>query len=500
MRFLTMVAAAAIALSAGMIHAQEDGNKPNILVIMGDDIGWFNTSAYNSGMMGYRTPNIDSIAAEGVRFTDAYGQQSCTAGRAAFITGQSPKRTGLLKIGMPGDPLGLQPEDPTLAELLKPHGYATGQFGKNHLGDRDEHLPTNHGFDEFFGNLYHLNAEEEPENSDYPKDPAFRETYGPRGVIKSSADGEIEDTGPLTKKQMETVDEEFLTAAIDFIERKEQEDTPWFVWYNTTRMHIFTHLRPESEGATGLGIFADGMTEHDGHVGQLLDKLDELGAADNTIVIYTTDNGAEKFTWPDGGTSPFRGEKATTWEGGIRVPFLMKWPGQIEGGQVSNEILSLEDMVPTLMAAAGEPDIKDKLLEGHTAGDKTFKVHLDGYNLLPSLTGEADEWPRKEFFAFVDDGTLGAVRYNRFKFHFTTQEEEGMAAWLKPQEPRKAPMLIDLRADPFEMAPLDSSYYDDWLLRRMYVFVPLQDLVGNFMATFEEFPPRQASGSFTPKQ
>jgi arylsulfatase A-like enzyme len=494
-----LIAVAAGAASASLASAQ-DGDPPNILAIMGDDIGWYNTSAYNDGMMGYRTPNIDSIAEEGIRFTDAYGQQSCTAGRSAFITGQSPKRTGLLKIGMPGDPLGLQPEDPTLAELLKPLGYATGQFGKNHLGDRDEHLPTNHGFDEFFGNLYHLNAEEEPENADYPQNPEFRENYGPRGVIRSAADGEIEDTGPLTSQRMETIDEEFLAATIDFIERQEEQGNPWFVWFNTSRMHIFTHLKEESEGVTGLGIYADGMVEHDNQVGQLLDKLDELGVTDNTIVIYTTDNGAEKFTWPDGGTTPFRGEKATTWEGGIRVPFMMKWPAEIDGGQVSNEILSLEDVVPTIMAAVGEPDIKEKLLDGHTAGDKTFNVHLDGYNLLPALTGESEEWPRKEFFAFVDDGTLGAVRYERFKFHFSTQEEEGMAAWINPQTPRKAPLLIDLRADPFEMAPEDSSYYDDWLLRRMYVFVPLQDLVANFLATFEEYPVRQESGSFTPKQ
>jgi arylsulfatase A-like enzyme len=396
--------------------AQDD--KPNILVIMGDDIGWYNTSAYNDGVMGYKTPNIDRIADSGVRFTDAYGQQSCTAGRAAFITGQSPKRTGLLKIGMPGDPLGLQPEDVTIAEILKPMGYATGQFGKNHLGDQDEHLPTNHGFDEFFGNLYHLNAEEEPENSDYPKDPEFREKFGPRGVIRSSADGRIEDTGPLTRKRMETIDEEFLNAALDFIERQESAGKPWFTWFNTTRMHIFTHLKEESEGVTGLGLVADGMTEHDAMVGRLLAKLDELGVTDNTIVIYTTDNGAEKFTWPDGGTSPFRGEKATTWEGGIRVPFMISWPDRIEGGRVSNEILSLEDALPTLVAAAGNPDIKKQLLSGTRIGGTSFKVHIDGYNFLPYLTGETEEGPRQEFFAFVDDGTLGAVRYGRLKLNF----------------------------------------------------------------------------------
>ena len=478
-------------------HAQD---KPNILVIFGDDIGWYNTSAYNDGMMGYRTPNIDRIAVEGMRFTDAYGQQSCTAGRAAFITGQSPKRTGLLKIGMPGDTLGLQAEDPTLAELLKPHGYATGQFGKNHLGDRDEHLPTNHGFDEFFGNLYHLNAEEEPENPDYPKDPEFREKYGPRGVIRSSADGQIEDTGPLTSKRMETVDEEFLAATIDFIEQKEQAGTPWFVWFNTSRMHIFTHLKEGAKGATGRGIYADGMVEHDGHVGRLLDKLDELGVADNTIVIYSTDNGAEKFSWPDGGTSPFRGEKATTWEGGIRVPLMVRWPGKIPAGVVSNEIISHEDWVPTLMSAIGEPGIKEKLLKGHRANDKRFKVHLDGYDFLPYLTGEAEQGPRREFFAWVDDGTLGAVRVGAFKAHFSTQQHHGIDAWLLGQEPRKAPMIVDLRADPWEMAPEESSYYDDWLVRHMYVITPLVELVGQHMATFKDFPPRQEAGSFTPKQ
>ncbi|MBE3637220.1 arylsulfatase [Mangrovicoccus algicola] len=492
----------ALTLAAGASQAQE-GEKPNILVIMGDDIGWYNTSAYNLGVMGYQTPNIDSIARDGILFTDAYGQQSCTAGRAAFITGQSPKRTGLLKIGMPGDPIGLQPEDPTIAEMLKPMGYATGQFGKNHLGDLDEFLPTNHGFDEFFGNLYHLNAEEEPENPDYPQDPEFRENFGPRGVLKATADGEIEDTGPLTRKRMETVDEEFLTAAVDFIQRQEESDTPWFVWFNTTRMHIFTHLKEESQGATGLGIYADGMVEHDGMIGELLGKLDEMGAADNTIVIYTTDNGAEKFSWPDGGTSPFRGEKATTWEGGTRVPFMIKWPGHIEGGQISNEILSLEDMFPTLVAAAGEPEIKEKLLEGYQAGDKSFNVHLDGYNLLPHLTGQAgegDAWPRNQYFAWVDDGTLGAVRFGRYKANFSTQEHEGVDAWFEGQTAHKAPIFIDLRADPFEMAPETSSYYDDWIVRRMFAIAPTVEIVKEHMATFEDYPPRQESGSFTPKQ
>ncbi|QGJ68777.1 Choline-sulfatase [Planctomycetales bacterium 10988] len=493
-----LVFALVVSLTLGAFtQAQE---KPNILVIMGDDIGWFNPSCYNSGIMGYQTPNIDRIAQEGIRFTDFYGQQSCTAGRAAFIMGQCPKRTGLLKIGMPGDPVGIQKEDPTIAELLKPHGYATGQFGKNHLGDLDEFLPTNHGFDEFFGNLYHLNAEEEPENPDYPKDPEFRKKYGPRGVLKATVDGPVQDTGPLTSKRMETIDEEFLASTMDFIDRQHKANKPFFCWFNTTRMHIFTHLKKESVGKTGLGIAADGMVEHDGMVGQLLDKLDELGITDNTIVIYTTDNGAEKFSWPDGGTSPFRGEKATTWEGGIRIPFMIRWPEKIKGGQISNEIMSLEDCLPTLLAAVGEADIKEKLLKGHTVGDMTYKVHIDGYNCLPYLTGEEDACPRDRFFAFVDDGTLGAVRYKRWKFHFSTQDELGINAWFKGQVPRKAPLFVDLRADPFETAWEDSSYADDWFVRHMYIMVPLKDLVAEYMATYKEFPPRQEGGSFTPRQ
>ncbi|MEE4108809.1 MAG: arylsulfatase [Halieaceae bacterium] len=495
---LSRLAMIAMLLALPLISVAAD--RPNILVIFGDDIGWYNTSAYNHGVMGYQTPNIDRIATEGILFTDAYGQQSCTAGRAAFITGQSPKRTGLLKIGMPGDALGLQPEDPTLAELLKPLGYATGQFGKNHLGDRDEHLPTNHGFDEFFGNLYHLNAEEEPENPDYPKDPAFREKYGPRGVIRSSADGRIEDTGPLNSKRMETVDEEFLEASMDFINRQHAAGKPWFAWFNTSRMHIFTHLKDSRKGRTGRGIYADGMVEHDDMIGRLLGQLDRLGIADDTIVIYTSDNGAEKFSWPDGGTSPFRGEKATTWEGGIRVPLLVRWPARIPGGRTSNTIISLEDFVPTLMSAVGEPDIKEKLLAGAKIGRKEFKVHLDGYDFLPHMTGQADEGPRREFFAWVDDGSLGAVRVGAFKAHFSTQTHHGIDAWLLGQQPRKAPLIVDLRADPFESAPEESSYYDDWLVRHMYVITPLLEIVGQHMATFKAFPPRQESGSFTPKQ
>lgn len=483
---------------AGLLWQPAAGqDKPNILVIFGDDIGWFNISAYNHGTMGYRTPNIDRIAKEGAMFTDYYGQQSCTAGRAAFITGQIPFRTGLTKVGLPGADLGIRPEDPTIAELLKPLGYMTGQFGKNHLGDRDEFLPTNHGFDEFFGNLYHMNAEEEPEHPDYPKDPEFRKRFGPRGVLKSSADGKIEDTGPLTSKRMETVDEEFLSVTLDFIDRAHKAGKPFFVWFNTTRMHIFTHLKPASEGKTGLGIYPDGMVETDGHVGQLLKKLEDLKVADNTIVIYTTDNGAEVFTWPDGGTTPFRSEKGTNWEGGFRVPCVVRWPGAIQPGTLINDIAAGEDWLPTLLAAAGVPDVKEKLLKGYQAGTKTFRVHLDGYNLLPALKGEAKEWPRKEFFYFSDDGDLLALRYNKWKFVFAEQRAEGAQLWLEPFVILRAPGLYNIRSDPFELAPRTSATYYDYLFRHAFVLVPAQAGVARFLETFKEFPPRQKPSSFT---
>jgi arylsulfatase len=383
-------------------------DKPNILIIWGDDIGIFNISAYNQGMMGYKTPNIDRIAKDGALFTDWYGQQSCTAGRAAFITGQSPIRTGLTKVGLPGAPEGIKREDVTIAELLKPLGYVTGQFGKNHLGDRDEMLPTNHGFDEFYGNLYHLNAEEEPENVDYQKNPEFKKKFGPRGVIHSFAGGKIEDTGPLTKKRMETVDEEVTRAALGFMEKAVKDGKPFFVWWNSTRMHIFTHLKTASKGKTGLGVYADGMVEHDGMVGELLAKLKELGIEDNTIAMYSTDNGAETFTWPDGGTTMFRGEKNTQWEGGYRVPTVIRWPGVIKPGTINNEIVSHEDMLPTLLAAAGAGNVKEELLKGKKVGNTTFKVHIDGYNLLPALKGQGD-WPRKEFLYWTDDGSVAAL-------------------------------------------------------------------------------------------
>jgi arylsulfatase A-like enzyme len=409
-------------------------NKPNILVLRGDDIGWWNLSAYNHGTMGYRTPNIDRIGREGAMFTDWYGQQSCTAGRAAFITGQSPIRTGLTKVGLPGAREGLTAQDPTIADLLEEHGYATGQFGKNHVGDRNEHLPTVHGFDEFFGNLYHLNAEEEPEHEDYPRPPKyphFREMFGPRGVLHSWATDSddqtedprfgrvgkqrIEDTGPLTKKRMETVDEEFLAGAMDFIDRAHNDGKPFFIWWNSTRMHVFTHLKAESHGVTGLGVYPDGMVEHDGHIGQFLDKLDQLGIADDTIVLYSTDNGAEVMTWPDGGSTPFRGEKATNWEGGFRVPMVIRWPGVIEPGTVNNEICAHEDLLPTFLAAAGDANIVESCKTGHTVGDKTYRVHLDGYNLLPVLKTPADEWPRKLFPYWSDDGEFLALRYEQWR-------------------------------------------------------------------------------------
>jgi arylsulfatase len=488
-----------LALPIASASAQD---RPNILVIWGDDIGWSNTSAYNMGMMGYRTPNIDRIAHEGMMFTDAYGQQSCTAGRAAFITGQSPLRTGLLKVGLPGAPEGLSAEDPTIAELLKPLGYATGQFGKNHLGDLDEHLPSAHGFDEFFGNLYHLNAEEEPENPDYPTDMitsdgrTFRERFGPRGVIHSYADGRIEDTGPLTKKRMETIDGEFLAAAQRFIRDANSQKKPFFVWFNTTRMHIWTHLKAESEGKTGLGIFADGMVEHDGQVGQLLKLIDDLKLAPNTIVIYSTDNGAEVMSWPDGGMTPFRGEKNTNWEGGYRVPMMVRWPGKIEPGQVSNAIISQEDWLPTLMAAAGMPDVKEKLLAGYQAGAKTYKVHLDGYNMLPYLTGKTEESPRHEFFYWSDDGGLAALRYDRWKLVFQEQRAHSFDVWEEPMVTLRLPKLFDLRGDPFERADHDGIDYPHWRLERVFLLVPAQTYVGRFLQTFREYPPRQRPGSF----
>ena len=505
-----MLGASIIGPSA-VAEAQEQA-KPNILVIMADDIGYWNISAYNRGMMGYRTPNIDRIAHEGALFTDYYGQQSCTAGRAAFITGQSPLRTGLLKVGLPGAKEGLSAKDPTLADLVKPLGYMTGQFGKNHLGDRNEFLPTVHGFDEFFGNLYHLNAEDEPEHPDYPKNTQFKLRFGPRGVLRCQATtvdapGEdprfgpwgkqnCEDTGPLDKKRMETADDEFLKATSDFIDRAHKDKKPFLAWFNTTRMHIWTRLRPESQGKTGLGIYPDGMVEHDGQVGQLLDKLDQLGIADNTIVIYTTDNGAETFSWPDGGTTPFRGEKNTNWEGGYRVPALVRWPGLIKPETEINDIFSAEDWVETLVAAAGAPGIKEKLVQGYQAGDKTFKVHLDGYDQRDLLSGKGPS-KRREFFYWTDDGDLAGLRYDQYKVVFMEQPAEGLEVWMQPFIPLRAPKLFNIRSDPFERSEEEAGDYVKWFVEHMFVFVPAQAIVGEHLTTFKDFPPRQRPGSFS---
>ena len=498
MKFVTnrtaVIGSVLLAIFATPAIAQD---KPNILIIWGDDIGWFNVSAYNQGMMSYETPNIDSIARDGIMFTDSYGENSCTAGRAAFITGQSPFRTGLLKVGLPGAKEGLSEQDPTIAGLLKDEGYVTGQFGKNHLGDLDEHLPTNHGFDEFFGNLYHLNAEEEPENEDYPQDPAFKERFGPRGVIKSSADGQIEDTGPLTRKRMETIDGEVMDLTLNFIDRANAANKPFFVWFNTTRMHIWTHLKDESKGVTGQGIYADGMAEHDAQVGQLLDKLDELGIADNTIVMYSTDNGAEVLSWPDGGTTVFKGEKNTTWEGGFRVPTAVRWPGKIEPGQVSNEIISHIDWMPTLLAAVGKDNVKEELVQGRRVNGRRVKVHLDGYNFLPYFLGEEEKGPRKEMFYFTDDGSVSALRYNDWKINFTVQRAHGVHVWSEPYTSLRLPMYTNLRMDPFERAQEESILYDKWAFERLFVLVPAQAIVGEFLQSFAAFPPRQKPGSFS---
>jgi len=495
LRRLRVVGLALGMVLGGVVAADAADKKPNILVIWGDDIGQFNVSAYNMGMMGYKTPNIDRIGKEGAVFTDWYGQQSCTAGRAAFITGQSPIRTGLTKVGLPGAPEGMKKEDPTIAGLLKAQGYMTGQFGKNHLGDRDEMLPTAHGFDEFFGNLYHLNAEEEPENPDYPKDPAFKKRFGPRGVIHSYADGRIEDTGALTKKRMETIDEEVTAATLGFMERAKKADKPFFIWWNSTRMHIFTHLKDASKGKTGLGIYADGMVEHDGMVGQILDKLKELGLEENTIVMWSTDNGSESFSWPDGGTTMFRGEKATNWEGGYRVPCVIRWPGAIKPGTVINDVGAHEDMLTTLLAAAGDTTVKEDLLKGRKVGEQTYKVHLDGYDLGPALKG-AGEWPRKEFLYWTDDGSVAALRYGNWKATFLRQDHEGLRVWQEPFTKLRAPMLTNLRMDPFEKAHEIGMDYQRWFAEHMFMIAPAAGYVGRWIQSFKEFPPRQKPGSF----
>ncbi len=489
----TVLAAASLAgaaTTANTARAQEQpaaagGKPPNILVIFGDDIGIPQISAYTMGLMGYRTPNIDRIASEGAIFTDSYGQQSCTAGRASFILGQEPFRTGLLTIGMPGDPHGIQDWMPTIADVLKTKGYATGQFGKNHLGDRDEHLPTKHGFDEFFGNLYHLNAEEEPEGYFYPKDPEFRKKYGPRGVIHSYADGKIDDTGPLNTKRMETVDEEFLAAAKDFIDRQHKAEKPFFVWFNSTRMHVFTHLKPESLGKTGKGIHADGMVEHDGHVGQLLQQLDDLGITEDTIVLYTTDNGAEIALWPDGAMTPFHGEKGTTWEGGFRIPMMVRWPGVVKPGTQINDPVALIDWLPTFAAVAGIADVKEEMKQGFKAGDKTFKVHLDGYDLTALLKGEAKEPPRDTFYYFDQGGNLNAIRWNDWKLSFAVSH--GNIATGVREVPAWA-LIANLRMDPYERGLDEGGGAIDFLARNIWLLVPIQQKIKDFFSDFEQFP------------
>jgi len=495
------------ALSLASAAVAQD--QPNILVIWGDDIGISNISANSHGVMGYETPNIDRIAAEGMRFTDYYGEQSCTAGRASFIMGQSVFRTGLSKVGLPGAKEGMMVEDPTIAGLLKDQGYATGQFGKNHLGDRDEHLPTNHGFDVFFGNLYHLNAEEEPENMDYPGDmvlpsgKTFREQYGPRGVIRSFAERggqRIEDTGPLTKKRMETVDDETSDAAIAWIREQHEAGNTWFCWWSGTRMHFRTHVKPELRGVSGQDEYSDGMVEHDMHIGKFLELLDELGIADNTLVMYSTDNGVHMNTWPDGGMTPFRGEKNTNWEGAWRVPVFVRWPGVVEPGSITNEIVHHMDWLPTFLAAAGKDDIKEDLLDGYRSDSlgRDYRIHLDGYNVLPLLTGDSDESPRKEVFYFSDDGDLMALRYEDWKLVFLEQRAAGtLRIWAEPFTALRLPLIFNLRRDPFERAQLTSNTYYDWLIDRAYLLVPAQAYVAQFMETFRDYPPRQKAASFS---
>jgi arylsulfatase A-like enzyme len=510
----TTLAASALATGNSMQVAQAQqrpatpvptaaaGQRPNILVIFGDDIGQTNISAYSFGLMGYKTPNIDRIAREGMMFTDYYAEQSCTAGRSTFITGQCTLRTGLSKVGIPGATVGLQARDATLAELLKPLGYATAQFGKNHLGDKDEYLPTNHGFDEFFGNLYHLNAEEDPENRFYPQDPEFRKRFGPRGVLRTFADGKIEDTGPLTRKRMETIDDETSAAAIDFMQRQARANRPFFCWFNSTRMHFRTHVRDTHRDKPGLNSrteYADGMIEHDATIGQILKAVDDLGIANNTILIYTTDNGPHQNSWPDAGTTPFRSEKNTNWEGAFRVPCMIRWPGRIQPGSVSNEMISGLDWLPTLMAAAGDPDIKEKLLKGHQAGSKTFKVHLDGYNQLPYLTGQQPAGARKEFIYFNDDGDLVAVRYENWKVVFEEQRATGtLRIWAEPFTPLRVPKLFNLRSDPYERADVTSNTYYDWLMTDgAGVFIAAPAVVAKFLDSFKEYPPSQRPSSFS---
>jgi len=486
--------------------------KPNILILWGDDIGMWNISRYSMGMMGYQTPNIDRIGKEGATFTDWYGQQSCTAGRACFITGQNPVRTGLTKVGMPGATVGLQKEDPTIAELLKPLGYATGQFGKNHLGDRNEFLPTVHGFDEFFGNLYHLNAEEEPELPDYPKNPGFKEKFGPRGVLHCMATDKddattdprwgkvgkqtIKDTGPLTKKRMETVDEEITSAALTWMEKQAKADKPFFLWYNSTACHLRTHLAAKNRGKSGQDDYSDRMVTHDEQIGEMLDKLDELGIADNTIVMYSTDNGPENDTWPDAANTPFRSQKDTNWEGGWRVPCFIRWPGKIKAGTIFNGIGSHIDMFPTLLAIAGNADVAQQLQNGQKVGDKTFKVHLDGHNMIPYLTGQTKESPRQALMYMSDDGEVMALRVGDYKLVFSVQRATSTAVWAEPFVKLRLPLIYNLRRDPFERADFNSNVYYDWLINHVPQLYLAQEVVGSEIDNFIKFPPRQRPASF----
>jgi arylsulfatase A-like enzyme len=512
---LGAVAVVLTVVAFGHTEAQAQQQKPNIVIIWGDDIGQSNISAYSHGVMGYKTPNIDRVAKEGMMFTDYYAEQSCTAGRASFITGQSGLRTGMTKVGLPGATLGLQKTDPTIAELLKPLGYATGQFGKNHLGDRNEFLPTVHGFDEFYGNLYHLNAEEEPELPDYPKDPAFRAQFGPRGVMDCKAsdtdDPTVEqrfgkvgkqvckDTGPLTKQRMLTIDDDIATRAVDFIQRQHQAGKPLFVWVNFTHMHFRTHTKPESLGQSGRwqNPYHDTMIDHDKNVGQVLKALDDLGLTDNTFVMYSTDNGPHMNSWPDAAMTPFRNEKNSNWEGAYRVPAMVRWPGKITPGQVSNEMVAHHDWLPTLLALAGDAQVTDKLLKGYQVGDMTYKVHLDGYNLVPYLTGQAEKSPRESFLYINDDQQLTGLRYDNWKFVFMEQRVQGtLRIWAEPFVTLRFPKLFNLRTDPYERADVTSNTYYDWVIDHAYTFVPAQAFVGKFLMTFKDYPQRQKAASF----
>lgn len=505
----------AIAISALVAEAQD---KPNILVIWGDDIGTWNISHNNRGMMGYHTPNIDRIASEGISFTDYYAQQSCTAGRAAFISGSVPVRSGMTKVGLPGAKEGWQTTDVTMATVLKGQGYATGQFGKNHQGDRNEHLPTNHGFDEFLGNLYHLNAEEEPENEDYPRDMVLRngktfiETFGPRGVIHSWATKtddptedprfgrvgkqRIVDTGPLTKKRMETIDDETVAAAIDFIKRQNEAGQPFFCWWNGTRMHFRTHVKEEHRGISGQDEYSDGMVEHDMHVGQLLKVLDELGITNNTIVFYSTDNGPHYNTWPDAGTTPFRSEKNSNWEGAYRVPAFVRWPGHFPAGKTLNGIVSHEDWLPTFAAAAGDVNVKDRLKEGTDINGRHYRNYIDGYNQVDYLSGKVKQSPRQEFWYVNDDGQIVAARYNDWKVVFLENRGEAFGVWREPFVELRVPLLFNLRRDPFEKAQHNANVYEDWFLDHPFVVVPIQALATQFLLTMKDYPPSQSPGSF----